>query len=280
MAEQDFAGKTVFITGAARGQGRSHALEFAARGANLVLADRCADVAVLGYPQATSAEFAQTIGEAEALGAKVVHAVLDTVDRAAVQALVDTATETFGGIDVAVANAGVTVAGGVQSISQAGWDEVIGSNLTGVFNTVAAVAPGMVERKYGRIITISSMLGRQGSPGMVGYVSSKWGVIGMTKSVALELAPHGVTANVIAPGNIATPMAQNDALYAQLRPDLEHATQADAAPVLSSLHPIGVPWLEPSEITRVVTFLAAEGSAHISGIVVPVDAGNAGKVTG
>lgn len=278
--QQDFAGKVAFITGAARGQGRSHALEFAARGAHLVLADRCVDNPAVAYPQATLAEFEATIAEAEALGATVVHAVLDTTDRAALDALVARVTEQLGGIDIAVANAGVSVAGGALTLSEAGWNEVIGSNLTGVFNTVGAVAPGMAERGYGRIITISSMLGRQGAGGMAGYVASKWGVIGLTKSVALELAGRGVTVNAISPGNIATPMAQNDALYAQLRPDLEHATQDDAAPILASLQPVGVAWLEPEEITRAVTFLAAEASAHISGIVVPVDGGNAAKVTG
>ncbi len=281
MAEENeaFRGRVALITGAARGQGRAHALAFAAQGADLVLCDRCADSEAVNYPQASEDDLAETVRLAEAAGARVVWAVLDTSDRSAMDALVARASDEFGGIDVAVANAGVTVTGGVTTISQAGWDEVIASNLTGVFNTVGAVAPGMVERGYGRIVTISSMLGRMGSPGMVGYASSKWGVIGLTKSVALELAPHGITVNAIAPGNISTPMVHNEALYGHLRPDLDEPGADDVAPVLASLHAIPVPWLEAGEITRVVLFLTDEQSAHISGTVIPVDAGNAGRVT-
>lgn len=276
----EFDGRVALITGGARGQGRAHAVAFAEGGADVVICDRCEDSDVVFYPLATEDDLAETARLVEAAGRRCIAVKADTADRAAMDALVARAESEFGRIDVAVANAGVSIAAPVQSMTSAQWNEAIASNLTGVFNTVGAVAPGMIERGYGRIVTISSMLGRAGSTNMAAYSASKWGVIGLTKSSALDLAKHGITVNAIAPGNISTPMIHNDALYSMMRPDLEKPTADDVAPVFASLHAQPVPWLEAEEITRAVLFFAAEAGAHISGTVLPIDAGNAARVTG
>ncbi|MDJ0359837.1 mycofactocin-coupled SDR family oxidoreductase [Rhodococcus sp. H29-C3] len=273
LSTDEFAGKVALITGGARGQGRSHALAFAEQGADIAICDRCADSESVGYPLGTEAELAETKRMVEELGRKCFSGRVDTSDRNAMNTFVSQAEKELGGIDIAVANAGVSSAASITDHPQALWDEVIGTNLTGVFNTLAAVAPGMAERGYGRIVTISSMLGRSSAPNQVAYGASKWGVIGMSKSAAQDLAHSGVTVNVITPGNIDTPMVKNERLYSLVRPDLESPTWDDVGPLLGQLHVQPIAVMDSSEVSRVVLFLAAEASAHLTGIVVPVDAG-------
>lgn len=274
-----FADRIALITGGARGQGRAHALALAELGADIVICDRCADSPVLAYPLATPADMEETARLVEERGRRCLALQADTGDRAAMDAVVARGMAEFGRIDIAIANAGVSAAAPIPQIAGELWEEVISSNLTGVFNTIAAVTPHMVATGYGRIVTISSMMGRSAAPGMTAYSAAKWGVIGVTKAAALELAPHGITANVVAPGNISTPMVHNDALYARMRPDLDHPGREDVESVFASLHAQPVPFLEPEEVTRAVLFLADEKSAHLTGTVIPVDAGSAARVT-
>ncbi|MGC5258046.1 mycofactocin-coupled SDR family oxidoreductase [Gordonia sp. DT218] len=274
-----FAGRIALITGGARGQGRAHALALAEQGADIVVVDRCADSESVPYPLATKADLEETVHLVEQRGRRCIAVEADAADRRAMDGVVATTVAELGRIDIAIANAGVSVASPVQEMTDEAWHEVLSSNLTGVFTTIAAVAPEMVSRGFGRIVTISSMMGRSAAPGLAAYSASKWGVIGLTKSAALDLAPHGITVNAVAPGNVSTPMVHNESLYARMRPDLEHPERDDVEPIFRTLHGQPVAFLEPEEVTRAVLFFAAEQNAHITGTVLAVDAGAAARVT-
>ncbi len=274
-----FEGRVVVITGGARGQGRSHAVEFARLGADVAVCDLCHDLGSVGYPLATPDDLAETVRLVEGQGRRCVSTVTDVRDLDATLAFVEQARDLLGSVDILVANAGVSSLGSICTMGEAEWSETIDTNLTGVFNAMRAVAPHMRRQRWGRIIGISSMMGRSSNPGIAAYVASKWGVIGLVKSVAYELAAFGVTVNAIAPGNVSTPMIHNDTLYGLMRPDLEHPTREDVEPGMTALHVQPVPWLEPEEITAAVVFLASEGARHITGSVIDVDAGASAKFT-
>jgi SDR family mycofactocin-dependent oxidoreductase len=283
MTEADTAqpllGRVAVITGGARGQGRSHALELARLGADVAICDLCEDVATIGYPLSTADDLAETAKLVDATGRRCVSEVVDVRDLGALIAFVDGVQASLGSVDIMVANAGVTAIGSVCDMTASQWGDVIDINLTGVFNAIRAAAPHMRKQRSGRIIGISSMLGRFSQPAIPAYTASKWGVIGLCKSAAFELAGFGVTVNVIAPGNVSTPMIHNDQLYGLMRPDLEHATADDVAPVMAELHTQPVPWLEPEEITAAVVYLVSDGARHITGSVLDVNAGASARFT-
>ena len=274
-----FTGRVVVITGGARGQGRSHAVEFARLGADIAICDLCHDLGSVGYPLATPDDLAETVHLVEEQGGRCLSSVTDVRDLDATLAFVDEAHAVLGSTDILIANAGVSSLGSISTMTAAEWSETIDTNLTGVFNAMRAVAPHMRRARWGRIVGISSMMGRSSNPGIAAYVASKWGVIGLVKSVAFELAHFGVTVNAIAPGNVSTPMIHNDTLYGLMRPDLEHPTREDVAPGMAALHVQPVPWIEPEEITAAVVFLASEAARHISGSVIDVDAGASARFT-
>lgn len=271
--------QVVLITGGARGQGRSHAQAVAREGAHVVLFDRCADADGIPYGLATEGDLAHTAELVRAQGREALTLVGDAADPADVGKAVAAAMERFDRIDVLLANAGVHGGGSIQDAARAVWDEVVATNLTGVFESMRAVAPHMIDRGYGRIVATASMLSRSAVPGAVPYVASKWGVVGLVKAAALDLAPFGITVNAVAPGNIATPMVHNAALYRALRPDLKEPTWDDVAPALQKYHAQPVAVLEPAEITAAVMFLIGPDTPHITGSVIDVNAGSAARYT-
>lgn len=278
--DRPFAGRVAVITGAGRGQGRCHALEFARLGADVAVCDLCHDLPTVGYPMSSPEDLEETVRLVEEEGRTCVSAVADVRDLAALVAFVDSARDRLGSVDVLVANAGVSTMGSICTMDASEWSETLDTNLTGVFNAMRAVAPHMRRQRSGRIIAISSMMGRTSNPGIPAYVASKWGVIGLCKSVAYELAAFGVTVNAVAPGNVSTPMIHNDVLYRLMRPDLERPSREDVVDGMTALHAQPVPWLEPEEITAAVVFLASDAARHITGTVLDVDAGASARFTG
>jgi NAD(P)-dependent dehydrogenase (short-subunit alcohol dehydrogenase family) len=192
------------------------------------------------------------------------------------QAAVDRAIDELGHVDIMLANAGVANYFTVQAMAPAAWRELIEINLTGVFNALHAVLPHMVERRYGRVIATSSTLGRTGAGVGANYAASKWGVIGLVKSAALEVGHAGVTVNAVAPGTVNTPLVQNDEIYRLFCPELENPTWEETAPRFAAQNPMGVQHLEVQDISAAVAFLASDEARYITGSVLDVNAGKSG----
>lgn len=277
MASLD--GRVALITGGARGMGRSHAIGLAREGASIALLDLCGQLATVPYAMATADDLAETVALVEAEGVRCTSYVADVRDLAAVTAVVDEVVAAHGGIDIGVANAGISTGNVIQKMTAELWSDVIDINLTGTFNTFHALAPHLAERGWGRLIGISSMMGRASNPTLGAYCASKWGVIGLVKAVAQDLAHVGVTVNAIAPGNIGTPMVLNEHMYHLFRPDLEHPTAADMAPGMMGLHVQPVAWLEPEEVTNALLYLVSPAAQHVTATVMDVSAGASARFT-
>jgi (+)-trans-carveol dehydrogenase len=273
-------GKVAFVTGIARGQGRSHAVRLAEDGADIIGLDIAAPVASMGYATGTPAELAETIALVEQTGRRIVARAVDVRDRIGVEALLDDGVKELGGLDIVVANAGVSPpALPMWKISGAQWDDVIGINLTGVFNTLAASVPHLLAgRRGGSVIVISSSAGLKGIPHLSDYVATKAGVIGLARSLANEVAHRQIRVNVICPGTVDTPMVTANVQQFELfRPDLTNPTLEDCTEAFRTMMPMGKPWLDPDQISDAVVFLASDEARFITGVVLPVDQGSANR---
>jgi NAD(P)-dependent dehydrogenase (short-subunit alcohol dehydrogenase family) len=203
-------GQVAIITGGARGQGRADAVALARLGARIVVCDVPAPMASVRYELGTLEDLELTVSLVGEAGGVAIAVPADVRDPVAVTRVADAAIAAFGQIDILVANAGIVSTGRLWELSDEAWHEMIGTNLTGVFNAMRAVVPPMRERRYGRIVAISSQGGRAGLPGISHYSAAKWGIIGLAKSLALEVAAEGITVNVVAPGTVRTPMVVNE----------------------------------------------------------------------
>ncbi len=268
----DLEGRVAVVTGGARGQGRSHALALAEQGAAVSVWDIAAPIESVPYPLAEPGQLEETVRLVRQGGGRALGLTVDIRRAAQVDDAVARTVERFGRVDILVANAGVCGYRQVTGITDEIWDDMIDTNLSGTFKCIRAVLPTMVGQAYGRIIVTSSGAGRAGAPNLAHYSSTKWGVIGLTKTVALEMAEHGITANVICPTTVRTPMVENEQNYRLFCPELDNPTLEDALPRFGALNPMHRPWLEPEAVSRAVLYLAAdEGS--LSGTVLEVSMG-------
>jgi SDR family mycofactocin-dependent oxidoreductase len=278
----DLSGKVALVTGAARGQGRSHAVALAEAGADVIAVDINGPVETVGYPPATPEDMAETVALVEKLDRRIIAHQADVRDLAALKAAVDAGVAELGGLDIAVANAGIASAVAPSwELTDDIWRTMLEVNLTGVWHTTSAAIPHLIERgPGGSIVLISSTAGIRGIPNISHYNAAKHGVVGLSRTLANELAPHRIRVNTVHPTNVLTTMIDNDVLGRVFRPDLEHPTFADAAPVLRRINMWDLPWVEARDISNAVLFLASDLSRYVTGVSLPVDLGMVEKYSG
>ena len=273
-------GRVAFITGAARGQGRAHAIRLANEGADIIAIDICRPISdTITYPLATSEELAETVRAVEATGRKVLAREVDIRDLDALQKVVADGIEQFGRLDIVVANAGVLSWGRMFEMSEEQWDTVIDVNLNGTWRTIRAAVPAMIEAgNGGSIIIVSSSAGLKATPGNGHYSASKHGLVALTNALAIEVGEFGIRVNSIHPYSIETPMVEKKAMMDLFtkHPSYVHSfSPMPYQPVNHQSKKGLMEFMMPEEVSDVVAWLAGDGSATISGSQIAVDRGTA-----
>jgi SDR family mycofactocin-dependent oxidoreductase len=266
-------GRVAFITGAARGQGRAHAIRLAADGANVIAVDVCEQIASVPYPLATADDMAATVKLVEDTGARIVAKQGDVRDRESLSAALQAGLDEFGRLDIVVANAGIAP---MQAGSD-GWRDVIDVNLTGVHHTVEVAIPTMIDQGTGgSIVLISSAAGLAGigtaDAGSIGYAAAKHGLVGLMRVYANLLAPHNIRVNSVHPSGVDTPMINNEFIRGWLA-DL--AAESGSGAGAGNALPVQI--LQPDDIANAVAWLVSDQARYITGITMPVDAGCVNK---
>ncbi|MBL7498830.1 mycofactocin-coupled SDR family oxidoreductase [Frankia sp. CNm7] len=268
------AGKVALITGAARGQGRAHAVRLASEGADIIALDACAPMSTVPYRLAGEAELAETAALVEALGQRVVARRADVRDLAAVTAAVDEGVAELGRLDIVVANAGVNTPAPMVEMTEQIWLEIIDVDLNGVWRTCRAAIPHVIAGgRGGAIILTSSAAGLKAYANIAHYTAAKHGVVGLMKTLAQELAPHRIRVTTVNPTQVDTPMIMNEPMYRLFCPEVDNPTRADFAPVSRAMNALPIPWVEPEDVSNAVLFLASDEARYITGVALPVDAG-------
>ena len=281
------AGRVAVVTGAARGIGRAAAIALASAGADIVGIDIAAHVSpILDFAPASREDLSETGRLVSQRGVRWLSHVIDQRDIAALREAADSIEERWGGVDIVFANAGIQAFKPLLEMADADWQDQIDVNLTGTANTLRAFAPHLVRRGGGRIIVTSSTQGQHGTKYGAAYSASKWGIIGLMKSAALELGPHGITVNAVVPGLVNTALTRHEDRYAQALSDGGAQPSGDivrdertATEALAAKSPLGVPWIEPEDVAPLVVFLASDQARMVSGTSFAATAGDSARVT-
>ena len=270
-------GKVAFVTGAARGQGRSHALRLAQEGADIIAIDVCKPISSTSViPPSTLDDLAETADLVKGQNRRIVTAQVDVRDYDGLKAAVDSGVEQLGRLDIIVANAGIGNGGEtLDKTSEADWQDMIDVNLSGVWKTVKAGVPHILSGgRGGSIVLTSSVGGLKAYPHTGHYIAAKHGVVGLMRTFAVELGQHSIRVNSVHPTNVNTPMFMNEGTMKLFRPDLEHPGPDDMAVVARMMHVLPVGWVEPEDISNAVLFLASDEARYVTGLPVTVDAGS------
>jgi len=270
-------GKVAFITGAARGQGRSHAVRLAEEGADIIAVDVAETLPGMAqyYPGATDADLDETVRRVEALDRRIVAKKVDVRDFGALKSALDEGVAELGRLDIVSANAGVFTFGNpMQDVPEEEWDLVNDINAKGVWHTAKAVIPHFIEQdRGGSIILTSSTAGLRGTPNVTAYTAAKHAVVGIMRTLALELAPHRVRVNTVHPTGVATDMILNEQAFKLFLPNVEHPTKEQAEQAFQSTNALPIPWVEPVDISNAILFLASDEARYITGTELKIDAG-------
>lgn len=267
-------GKVALITGGARGQGRSHAVRLAEEGADIVLVDACEDLETTApyYPMATAQELAETEELVAATGRRVLACVGDVRSLAAMEDVVARTMSEFGRLDIVVANAGIAVYGLTWKITEAQWRDTIDVNLTGVWHTVRASIPAIIDGgRGGSVVLTSSAAGLKGVFNTAHYTASKHGVVGIMRTLANEVAYHKIRVNTVHPTSVNTPMVK--AAYHLFMPGVADPTPEQAVEAYKTINALPVPWIEPIDVSNAVLWLASDEARYVTGVALPIDAG-------
>jgi SDR family mycofactocin-dependent oxidoreductase len=270
-------GKVAFVTGAARGQGRSHAVRLAEEGADIIAVDLAGQIGTVPYAMATPDDLAETVKEVEALDRRIVATQADVRDYGAVQNAVADGVAQLGRLDIVAANAGIFSFGKADELEEQTWQDMIDVNLTGVWHAVKAAIPHLkAGGQGGAIVLTSSTAGLMPFENMAHYTAAKHGVVGLMRVLAVELAPDFIRVNSVHPTTVNTDMIQNDATYELFAPDLpkEQRTREVIGERFQTLNALPIRWVEPRDISNAVLFLASDEARYITGVTLPVDAGS------
>lgn len=269
-------GKVAFITGAARGQGRSHAVRLAQEGADIIAIDICEPVRNLSYEFPTEADLAETARQVEELDRRIVTHKVDIRNYDGLKAAVDDGVAQLGRLDIVSANAGLGSSPyRTWEMSEEVWQDMIDVNLTGQWHTCKAVIPHMIDGGHGgSIVLTSSMAALRTYASIAHYTSAKHGMVGLMKSLALELGEYNIRVNSLHPTQVDTPMIMNDAAYQLFRPDLENPSREDMAEPSQAMHTLPVPWVESVDISNALLYLASDEGRYVTGVTLAVSAGS------